>query len=424
MNKLAVLLLAAAASPSASAFVLNEPNHAARFPSAVVTTTFAAKPPSPHGSLFSSKAAESVGAEQSQEESGLLPEYEAALQKAVGLVKATLDDKPQLVPALEHFCKEYITASQASFEATKDDASKPDAAFQRIVEGLQYGFKFGMGPDKFIFDVTHDALRGNPETEDGNTLDFYKWGCEFFRPMMDIERSVVNGMDNLKQAAEQVKNGENVVFLANHQSEADPQVVSTLLEKAGFPDEAEKVYFVAGHKVTTDALAIPFSMGRNLICIHSKKHIDADPDKKPIKNRQNLAAMNGMLNKLKAGGCILWVAPSGGRDRRDVESGKTPIAPFDTKTVDMFRLMGKKCKQPTHYYPMATVSYELCPPPDFIEAGVGEQRNFRFVPVGLTVGDEIVEADKAKFSELAYQRTLEEYSTLRGELFPGTEPEL
>jgi glycerol-3-phosphate O-acyltransferase len=78
--------------------------------------------------------------------------------------------------------------------------------------------------------------------------------------------------------------------------------------------------------VTTDALAIPFSMGRNLICIHSKKHIDADAGKKGEKQRQNLQSMSAMLELMKAGGLGIWVAPSGGRDRRDVETGEVPVA--------------------------------------------------------------------------------------------------
>jgi glycerol-3-phosphate O-acyltransferase len=141
--------------------------------------------------------------------------------------------------------------------------------------------------------------------------------------------------------------------------------------------------------VTTDPLAIPFSMGRNLVCIHSKKHIDSDPESKPLKQKQNLLAMGGMLKQLKEGGCTLWVAPSGGRDRRNVETGEVPIADFDSKTLDMFRLMGNKSKVKTHYYPLAMVTYDLCPPPDYIEAGVGEQRNVRFVPVGIACGAEV-----------------------------------
>ena len=166
------------------------------------------------------------------------------------------------------------------------------------------------------------------------------------------------------------------------------------------------------------------SLFQNLFYLHRKKYVDSDPDTKGYKNRQNLAAMGGMLEKLKAGGCMLWVAPSGGWDRRDVESGKTPIAPFDSKTADMFRLMGTKSKIPTHYYPLAMVSYELCPPPDFTEAGVGEQRNFRFVPVGIKVGKEVIPTKGTDFGQRAYVQTQKEYAELRHQLFPGTAPEM
>ena len=44
---------------------------------------------------------------------------------------------------------------------------------------------------------------------------------------MDKEESIVLGQENLAKAMEQAKKGENVVFFANHQSEADPQVVAT-----------------------------------------------------------------------------------------------------------------------------------------------------------------------------------------------------
>merc|ERR1712151_180695 len=118
-----------------------------------------------------------------------------------------------------------------------------------------------------------------------------------------------------------------------------------------------------------------------------------------------------MLERLKRGGTILWVAPSGGRDRRDLESGKTPIAPFDSKTIDMFRLMGNKSKKPTHYYPFSMVSYEVCPPPDFVDPGVGELRNFRFTPVGIKVGDEVVSEggleNRHAFNDHVFEETLQ-----------------
>merc|ERR1712157_141615 len=83
-----------------------------------------------------------------------------------------------------------------------------------------------------------------------------------------------------------------------------------------------------------------------------------------------------MGRRLKEGGAVLWVAPSGGRDRRDLTTMKVPVAPFDQKTIDLFRLLGNKSKTPTHFYPMAMASYDLCPPPDFIEAGVESRHLF------------------------------------------------
>lgn len=315
------------------------------------------------------------------------PEFGAAFDKTLVALKSSLEN-PFLVKPLEHFVKEYFFACDES----NRDGSSVDAmkASKHMSNALQYAMEFGLH-EKFTFGVTHTALRGkDPEVENGNTVDFYKFGCDFFRPVINNEKSLLLGKEALEGAKQQLAHGENVIFFANHQSEADPQVMSILLEKAGFPEQAEEVIYVAGHKVTTDALAIPFSMGRNLICIHSKKHIDSDPDTKPIKSKQNLAAMNGMLKKLKKGGSCIWVAPSGGRDRRDLETGKVPIAPFDQKTVDMFRLMGNKSKVKTHYYALSMVSYDLCPPPDFVEAGTGEQRNIRYVPVAIKCSDELI----------------------------------
>lgn len=317
---------------------------------------------------------------------GMDPNFGAAFAQVTEKLKASID-KPEMEAPLVHFTKEYFTACNNAFKAGNTNVS-PELAAMNMMKAMNYAVQYGL-KDKFVFGVTHKALKGIPEEEDGNTVDFYSFGTDFFRPVIDMNKSVVLGQDALDKAMEQIKNGENVVFFANHQSEADPQVMTCLLEKAGYGKEAENVTYVAGHKVTTDMLAIPFSMGRNLICIHSKKHIDADPETKPLKQKQNLAAMNGMLQMKKSGGAMIWVAPSGGRDRRDLETGKVPIAKFDQKTVDMFRLMGNKSKVPTHYYSVSMVTYDLCPPPDFVEAGVGEQRNVRYVPVGIKISDEL-----------------------------------
>lgn len=329
------------------------------------------------------------GADESNDGVPLMtPDFAAAAEATLSAVKASVES-PSLIAPLSHFINEYFTASSNAAEASPDSGITPKSTADNMMEALQYGMQHGM-VDKYMFGVTHKALRGkNPEEEDGNTIDYYKFGCDFFRPVMDLENSLVLGEENIKTIQSQLDAGENVVFFANHQSEADPQVVSCLFEKVDQGKMGEDMTYVAGHKVTTDVLAIPFSMGRNLICIHSKKHLDADPDTKKIKSKQNLAAMSGMLQKLKKGGTAIWVAPSGGRDRRNVDDGTVPLAPFDQKTIDMFRLMGNKSKVPTHYYAMSMVSYDLCPPPDFVEAGVGEQRNVRFVPIGINVSKEL-----------------------------------
>jgi glycerol-3-phosphate O-acyltransferase len=212
--------------------------------------------------------------ETTETTSTLTPEFQAALDQSAAMLKASIDeDKSSYVEPLLYFMKEYFTANQASCLKGNKQAA-PDKTAKRFLDGIQLGMTYGMGATKYRFGVSHTAMRGNPETEEGNTRDYYEFGCDFFRHVMDLEDSVVLGKENLDQAFEYIQKGENVVFLANHQSEADPQVFSCMLEKVGYGKQAEEVIYVAGHKVTTDPLAIPFSMGRNLVCIHSKKHID------------------------------------------------------------------------------------------------------------------------------------------------------
>lgn len=349
----------------------------------------------------------------------LREEYAQALEGAKAVMKSKIPEPFQesMLPLLNHFATEYMTAHQKAFDNGITESTDPKSSAERFVTGVGYGLKYGMpqSPDLYTFDVSHVALRG---TEEDNDVDYYKFGCDFFHNCMDLTDVDTNvlGVDNLQKAADQLAAGENVVFLANHQSEADPQVTSSCLELAGFGKQAADMIYVAGHKVTTDPLAIPFSMGRNLICIHSKKHIDADPETKPTKQRQNLKAMNALLKNLKKGGSCIWVAPSGGRDRRDLETGKVPIADFDSKTVDMFRLMANKSGKPTHFYSFSMVSYDLCPPPDYVEAGTGESRNVRFVPVGVAVSEELsneggLESRKA-FTKAAQDACQEGYDNL------------
>jgi glycerol-3-phosphate O-acyltransferase len=218
-------------------------------------------------------------------------------------------------------------------------------------------------------------------------FDYYQFGLDFIRPLIDRKRSLVKNPEILDIIEEQIKKGENVVFFANHQIEPDPQVISVLLEKS-HPKLAEDMIFVAGHRVVTDPLAVPFSLGRNLLCIYSKKHMQHVPDKKAEKVLHNQRTMKILSELLAAGGKCIYVAPSGGRDRPD-PSGKVLPAPFDPQSIDMFLLIAKRAKTPTHFYPLVLSTHHILPPPNMIEEEIGEKRLAECAPVFLQVANEI-----------------------------------
>lgn len=218
-------------------------------------------------------------------------------------------------------------------------------------------------------------------------FNYYEFGLDFIRPLMDLKHSSVQGIDHLNQIVAQLQLGENVVLFANHQTEPDPQIISILLENT-HPLLAEEMIFVAGHRVVTDPLAVPFSKGRNLLCIYSKKHIEHPPELKAEKllhNQKTLKKMGELLNK---GGKCIYVAPSGGRDRMNSE-GVIEIAKFDPQSIDLFLLMAQRAKKKTHFYPLAMATYHLLPPPNSIEKEIGEKRHANSIPVHLYFGNEI-----------------------------------
>jgi hypothetical protein len=63
--------------------------------------------------------------------------------------------------------------------------------------------------------------------------------------------------------------GDNVILMGNHQSEGDAAFIP-LMTEVSHPGLGEKVTYVAGDRVVTDLMAKPFSMGKNLFCVHSK----------------------------------------------------------------------------------------------------------------------------------------------------------
>ena len=218
-------------------------------------------------------------------------------------------------------------------------------------------------------------------------FNYYKFGIDFFRPLVDKDRSTVSGRDHLRQIASRLAAGENVIFLANHQSEADPQIIDILLEDE-WPELGREMIFVAGERVIADPMTAPFSMGRNLLCIYSKRHIDHPPERKAAKVLHNRKTMERMADLLGEGGHAIFVAPSGGRDR-PTASGKVQVAPFDPQSIEMFRLMAQRATRPTHFHPMALSTYDIMPPPEKVEVELGEPRKLRRCPVHLAIGEKL-----------------------------------
>lgn len=231
----------------------------------------------------------------------------------------------------------------------------------------------------YVFEPFHPAIR--------QPFDFYQFGVDIIRGVIDEENSTVTGQDSIAQMEAQIREGDNVVFLANHQVECDPQILSILLEKE-HPKLAQETIFVAGERVTTDPLAVPYSLGRNLLCIYSKRHIDHPPEKRAEKLAHNTRVMKVLFQLLGEGGKSIYVAPSGGRDRPDGKGIITP-ARFDAAAVEMFRMMAGKSGRPCHFYALALYSHQILPPPSAIEEELGEHRYTRGGPVRMAFGPEL-----------------------------------
>lgn len=230
------------------------------------------------------------------------------------------------------------------------------------------------------FELYHKKVR--------QPVDYYRFGIDFIRPLVELSQSRVFGLDIVTTISKQLAQGENVIFFANHQTEIDPMAISLLLENT-HPKLAESIIYVAGERVITDPLAIPFSMGCDLLCIYSKRYIDHPPQQKEEKQSHNKKTMELMSRLLKEGGKIIYVAPSGGRDRRNAQ-GEIEIAPFDPDSIAMFYLMARKSKTPTHFYPLTLATYDLLPPPESIQKELGETRSAKRAPLYLGFSPEFL----------------------------------
>lgn len=228
-------------------------------------------------------------------------------------------------------------------------------------------------------------------------FDYYRFGIEILKPLINFAESKILGLEYVDEIINRLKKKENVILLANHQTEPDPQAISLLLEKS-HPEFAKDIIFVAGHRVTTDPLAIPFSKGRNLICIFSKKRIDQGSEEREKKLLHNQRAMQKLTELLAEGSKCVYVAPSGGRDRLG-PLGVPEVDLFDPQSIELFRLIARKAKTPTHFYPLALSTYNLLPPPGSIDDTYGEARTPSCTPIHLGFGSEIIFDDEISLSK-------------------------
>ncbi|XP_078163495.1 phospholipid/glycerol acyltransferase family protein isoform X1 [Carex rostrata] len=273
--------------------------------------------------------------------------------------------------------------------------------------------------DPFVFPPLHKVIR--------EPFDYYKFGQNYIRPLVDFRNSYVGNIHLFQEMEQKLEQGHNIILMSNHQTEADPAVIALLLER-DCPRIAENIFFLAGDRVVTDLLCKPFSMGRNLICVYSKKHMHDEPELVEMKRRANTRSLKEMALLLRGGSQIIWIAPSGGRDRPDPITGEWHPTPFDASSTDNMRRLAEYCHTPAHIYPLALLCYEIMPPPRQVEKQIGERRKISFHGVGLSVGPEMkfqqvtsnckeIEEGKELFSQALYESVTRQYNALKSAIY-------
>ncbi|XP_004300201.1 PREDICTED: glycerol-3-phosphate acyltransferase, chloroplastic isoform X2 [Fragaria vesca subsp. vesca] len=269
--------------------------------------------------------------------------------------------------------------------------------------------------DPFVFSPYHKALR--------EPFDYYMFGQNYIRPLVDFRNSYVGNISIFYDMEEKLRQGHNIILISNHQTEADPAVIALLLETTN-PHLAEKMTYIAGDRVVTDPLCKPFSIGRNLICVYSKKHMNDVPELAEMKRKANTRSLKEMAMLLRGGSQIIWIAPSGGRDRPDPVTDEWFPAPFDASALDNLRRLAEHSAAPGHIYPLALLCHDIMPPPRQVEKEIGEKRMIAFHGTGLSVAPEIPfseiatsckspEEAKEAYTQALYNVVTEQYNVLK-----------
>jgi glycerol-3-phosphate O-acyltransferase len=310
-------------------------------------------------------------------------------------------------PGMQLFFNNYKNAMNSS--------GRPDAVETAIrVMSMVFDRIMVQFEDPFTFKSHHLAIR--------EPYDYYQFGQKYVGPLLNYSESYLGNLHTFDKIEEQVKAGNNVVLLSNHQTEADPAVMALLLEHS-HPFLAENMTYVAGDRVVHDPFCKPFSMGRNLLCVYSKKHINDVPELAAEKTRANRKTLQEMARLFRAGGQLIWIAPSGGRDRPDPATGKWGPAAFDDSSCELMRRLCDDSPIPGHLYPLALLCYDIMPPPPTLDKALGEQRLTNYHGVGMSVGPEVDfsticqgiddrKQARAVYSAAVFEKVVEQYAVL------------
>ncbi len=290
-----------------------------------------------------------------------------------------------------------------------------DFTEQYIREGIKAGFppeQVTALMDRYFNAVKREMKNPTPfSIYHEAKSDEKQFGLDMFQVLVDLENSNILGQDQLKAISEKIERGENVILLANHQTEPDPQAI-TLALKREYPRLSNEMIFVAGDRVVRDPMAIPLSLGCNLLCIFSKKYIDTPPEKREEKLLHNKRTLNKMEELLKEGGKVIYVAASGGRDRKD-DNGVLLPAPFTPESVELLHLIARKSGSKTSFHTLALKTYDLLPPPSSLNIHLGEERLPVRTPIYLYFGKELdLEVTDVPRHEIRKIRTQRAYDDL------------
>lgn len=328
-------------------------------------------------------------------------------------VEAGTLPKP-VAQAMEELYQNYKNAVFQSGDPHAEDIvlSNMRVAFDRMFLDVK---------EPFEFSPYHEAIL--------EPFNYYMFGQNYIRPLVNFRESYVGNVSLFSVMEEQLKQGENVVLISNHQTEADPAVIALMLETTN-PHISENIIYVAGDRVITDPLCKPFSMGRNLLCVYSKKHMNDVPELAEMKKRSNTRSLKEMALLLRDGSKIIWIAPSGGRDRPDPITNQWFPAPFDATSLDNMRRLVNHAGLVGHIYPLAILCHDIMPPPLQVEKEIGEKRFISFHGTGISVAPEInfqkvtascgsPEEAKAAYSEAMYDCVCEQYKVLHSAIHGG-----